>query len=884
MTGHPPLPPPPLPPSPPSLAIWLAALRVDEQEREFALGDLEEDFRAMAATRGAAAARRWYWRQAIRTLAAGRPNLPTYQPTNDSKRHPSHMTNVLRDLVFSFRALRRAPGAAAAAILTYALGIGATVAIFSVAWPALVAPLPFPAEDRLAAIWLTYAGGDNTTQINPVSPGDFHDLGEARSFSGMAAYSHFLAEANIEPGGGPQQIELGRVDPTFFALMGVRPLAGRVILPSDAGAGALLVLSERAWREMFGADPSVVGRTVRVDGDPMQIIGVVPATAGLGTIDPDAFAPLALRPGRDRGRAYFLRVVGRLAPGVSLDAANDELHAIMARAAVDFPEANRTLSAQAFNFREQLTGPVRVPMLVLLGGAALVLIVACINLAGLQVARNLNRARELGIRHAIGASRGRLLTQLVAENVALALTGGVVALAFAAVTLRAVASVAPANEWHTGQMASNGTVLLFTALIALITGLLVGLLPAWTATAAPRPDAAYARGATSSRAAARARIGIIAAQVSLSVVLLVVATLVASSLARVLSIDPGFTFEHGLVADLSLPDARYDSADRRTQFFDALLERVEALPGVTRACAIDQVPLDAFVGSMTWIAEGAETPVPSNHKAASPGCYDVLGVPLLGGRLPEARESQAVAVISQGMARRLWPDGSDPIGKRMHMGLDTGPLVTVIGVVGDIRNNSLERRPGYQVWVPHSSGYPTPRRLALRARVPAATLAPAVRGILADLDRELALANVRTMDDIVSKATAPRRFMLLLLGGFAAIALILSAVGIYGVLAHLVGQRAREIGIRRALGATTGHIARAVAGSTGLAVVIGAAAGLAGAWGLSTAVSSLLFEMSARDPRVYAGVALFVSAAAALAALPPARRAAKVDPNTALRN
>jgi hypothetical protein len=235
------------------------------------------------------------------------------------------------------------------------------------------------------------------------------------------------------------------------------------------------------------------------------------------------------------------------------------------------------------------------------------------------------------------------------------------------------------------------------------------------------------------------------------------------------------------------------------------------------------------------------------------------------------------------MARRLWPDGSDPIGRRMHMGVPTGPLVTIIGLVGDIRNNSLERRPGHQVWVPHSSGYPTPKRIVVQAQVPATTLAPGIRRILRDLDRDLALANIRTMDDIVTRATAPRRFMLLLLGGFASIAMVLSAVGIYGVLAHLVGQRVREIGIRRALGARTAHITRVVAASTGVAIVLGTAAGLLGAWALSTVVASLLFEMSATEPRVYAGVAIFVSAAAALAAWPPARRATRVDPLRALR-
>ena len=790
---------------------------------------------------------------------------------------------ILRDFSHALRGVVRAPAASAAAILTYALGIGANVAIFSVAWPALFAPLPFPEEDRLTAVWLTYPGRA-AEQVNPVSVGDYNDLRTARSFSDMAAYSHFLAEVNVTADGGPQQLQLGHVTASFFTLMGVQPTAGRVLLPSDANAPQpLLVLSERAWRTRFGASPTVVGRTVAVDGVPMYVAGIVPSSAGLGTIDADAWTMMEVPPGRERLRSYRLRVVGRLAPGVSREAANQELRAIMARAAVEFPEANRHLSARADDFRERLTGPVRPALLVLLGGAALVLLVAGINLAGLQIARNLHRAHEFGVRHALGASRLRLLSQLVIESVTLALAGGAGAVAFAAMTLRAVEYWAPAHEWHTGQTASTAAVLIFTLVVALVTGLAVALLPAWRGSAAPRPESAYARGSTASRRAGRGRIAIISAQVALSVVLLVVATLVGASLARVLSVDPGFTFDQGLVADVALPPSRYDSASSRARFFDTVLERVEALPGVSRACAINHVPLDRRTGSMTWVAEGATEMIPSMPKSASPGCYDVLGVPLLRGRLPAGRETEPVVVISQSMVRRLWPDGSDPIGRRVHMGVPAGPLYTVIGVVGDIRNNSLEQRPGAQVWTPHGSGFPALQRLAVRAQVPPATLAPALREILREFDPELALANIRTMGDIVRTATAGRRFTLLLLGGFAVIALLLSAVGIYGVLAHLVGQRAREIGIRRALGAGTSHIARVIAGSTGAAILIGTAAGLLGAWALSAVVGSLLFEMSATDPRAYAAVALFVAAAAGLAAWPPARRATRLDPLRALR-
>lgn len=873
---------------PPRLAAWMAGLRVARVEREYALGDLEEDFQAVARLRGAAAARRWYWRQAIGSLF--------------SRTHLRGMPMRLffSELRSSWRQMLRSPAASTAAILTYALGMGANIAIFSVAWPALLAPLPFPDEDRLAVIWLTYQGRDNTTQINPLSGGDYNDIRAARSFSNMAAYSHYLSEVNLSAAGQPRQITIGQVSASFFPVLGVQALLGRTLMPSDEDRDVpVLVLNERTWRATFGADRAVIGRTVRLDGDPVEIVGVVPAHAGLGTIEPDGWAPLTLQKDRERRRNYFLRAVGRLAPGATRATANDELAAIMKQAGRDFPDSNKGLSATAHDFRDEMIGPARRPLLVLLGGAALVLLVAGINLAGLQVARNLHRAHELGIRQALGASRLRLFAQLVAENLMLALAGGALGAGFAMVTLRALARVAPADDWHTGQLASPAGVAAFTIALAVAMGVAVALIPAWRASSPPRPDATLGRGSTASRSAARARIGIIGAQVALAVVLLIVATLVGTSLARVLRVDRGFRFDQGLVADLALPQSRYSAIETRvrdgkvervystakaTQFLDALVERAEAIPGVTRACVINQVPLDPQVGSMTWVAEGDTRMISSSVKSASPGCYDVLGVPLLQGRLPRAREAEPVVVLSRSIAAALWRDGSDPIGKRVHMGLANGPLMTVVGVVGDIRNNSLERRQGNQVWMPHANGYFTPSRLALNSALPPASLAPQLRAVLTDLDSELALANIRTMDDIVGKATAPRRFMLLLLGGFAMIALVLSAVGIYGVLAHLVGQRAREIGIRRALGAPTLHITRVVAGSTAVAILLGAAAGLAGARALSAVVASLLFEMSATDPRVYGGVAAFVSVAAALAAWPPARRASRVDPLRALRD
>ena len=867
-------------PSPPRAAVWLAGVRIDPAEREFALGDLEEDFRSIGARLGRRAANRWYWRQALRTVAARRPRALALE---SHTHRPAHMTNLLRDLASSLRQLRRAPAASIAAILTYALGIGANVAIFSVAWPVLVSPLPFPGEDQLVHLWLTVEQARGGRGINPISPGDYHDISTATSFSSIAAYASRVAQMNLTSGTEPRQVKVAHVTPSFFTVMGVTPIAGRTLAPSDDGGGHLLVvLGEGTWRSMFGGDPRVIGRVVRLDGEPMEIVGVVPSTAGLGTLEADAWMPLRLPPGRERQRAYFLHGVARLAPGVSRATANEELDAIMARAATDFPGSNRFVRARADSFREQLTGPVRESLIALIAGAALLLIVAGINLAGLFVARNVQRAREIGIRRALGASRFRLWTQLVTENITLAFAGGLIGVAAASITLDTVIGLAPAGAWHPDRALSSTQVLLFATGVALAMGIAVAAIPAWRATSAAQPMLSHARGSSGSRVAARARAGVIAAQVALTVLLLVVATLVGSSLARVLSIDPGFATAGRLVGDLSLPQGRYD-ADASVALFETAVERAGALPGVTGACAINEMPLETG-GGMTWVAFGTTRMVLATHKSATSECFDVFGVQLLKGRLTRTPEREPAIVLSASMARALWADGRDPIGQQVYMGLDSGPLMTVIGVVSDIRNVSLERGAGNQVWMPHDAGYFTPSRLVVRAAVPPASLAAPLRAILRDLDPELALANVRTMDDIVGKATAPRRFVLWLLGGFATIALLLSAVGIYGVLAHVVSQRAQEIGIRRALGATTLHITRIVAGTVGMAIAFGAMAGLVAAWGVSSVIASLLYEMSATDPRVYATVALFVSLVALLAAYPPARRAARVDPMRALKD
>jgi putative ABC transport system permease protein len=559
----------------------------------------------------------------------------------------------------------------------------------------------------------------------------------------------------------------------------------------------------------------------------------------------------------------------------------------MRRVADRYPVTNQLadgtpILARAESFRERLTGPVRPVFLLLIGGAALVLIIAGINLAALQVARNLARRHELGVRRALGAGRGVLVRQLMIESLTLSIAGGLAGLGAAALTLGALASLAPTVAWYEVSPQLTTPVVVFTVGLTLLAGLLVGLAPAVISTRATgEAGPLQARGGTAGRRTVRLRSGIVGAQVAMTVLLLIAATLSAASLARVLQVDPGFEIDSGLIADVRAPGSQGDGI----RFFDELVTRAEALPGVARACAINHVPLDNDGGSMTFVAEGKTD---ADRQGALPmgvtaGCFDTLRIPLLHGRPFQRTETESVAIVNESMAKALWPDGADPVGKRLHIGLVSGPLFTVVGVVRDIRAAALESRFTRQVWMSASRGWPMPQRLILRTEVPPETLARPLRQLLAEMNPDLALANVRTMPDIVSQATASRQFVLVLLAGFAVIALTLSAVGTYGMLAHQVGQRMREIGIRIALGARRAQVTRTLIAHLAVGLVAGVAAGVLGAWLLASVIATQLYEMSATDARVYAGVTLFVVVVAALSSWPPLRRAGRVDPATVLR-
>ena len=772
------------------------------------------------------------------------------------------------------------PVVSMAAVLTFALGIGANVAMFSVAWPVMFAPLPFTDEARLTLVSLTYQRG-SATFTNPVSRGDYNDLKTASSFESMAAFYKGTSQLNLTGMGATQQVTLGNVTPEFFPLLGIRPVVGRLQAPDDPSRNAL-ILNERTWRTRFGADRTVVGRTLRLDGVPYEVIAVAPAASGLGTVEADGWSIATIDPTDRRRGAYFLGIVGRLKPGVTVEAANAEIAAIMGRAALEFPQFNQNLSARAEPYREEVSGSIRPTLTLLLVSASMVLLIATINLTGLQRARDLERDRERSIRRALGASSWHLARQAIAEAMTMAALGGGLGVVVAIGIVSSLVAVAPSFGWQQQLPTSRAVVALYTAFLTCLAGAAIGLWPAWKASRQTASQAPQSRTVTAGRAHMRVRSGVVATQVAMTAILLVIATLVAASQRKVLALDVGFDPSGVRVADLNVPRGKYNSASEAGAFYDALTTKFRALPGVTDACVANEVPLDRGLGSMTYIPEGTEKSVVALPNTITPACFDVLRLTLLAGRRVTNNEPVPSIMVSASMAKALFPDGRNPIGQRVHFGVRTAYLLTIVGVVADIRDGTLEKSHGRHVWAPQSLGNYPPARILVRYRSDAAFDDNALRATVNELAPDLALARPRSLSDVVLRATSNRRFALFVLSGFAAVAILLCGVGLYGLLAHAVGQRTREIGIRLALGARPGQVLRLLLLQISIAVGLGIAAGLYGAKALSQFVTALLYEINATDRTIYVSAALMVFAISALAIWAPARRAVRIDPRTAM--
>ena len=801
--------------------------------------------------------------------------------------------DLWQDLRYGARKLQRSPGFTLVAVMTLALGIGANTAIFSVVNAVLLRPLPFDQPEQLVRVFGTSARRGSVSR--PHSYPNFSDLrAQNQTFEAMAAYTGTTAA--LSGSDAPEQITGVIATGDIFRVLRAKPLLGRLLEPGDErpGGSAVAVISHGLWRRRFGSDPQIVGRVIRLDGRDREVVGVTPADFSFEFVTSAADFWMPINPSgssyQERG-AIFLEAIGRLKPGVSVAEASADLGVVASRLEQQYQDSNTGVGVRLVAAQEQLVGDVRPTLLVLLGAVGFVLLIACANVANLLLARSAGRYREIAVRSALGAWRGRIVRQLLTESLLLALAGGTLGLLFALAGVRLLSAFVPENVPRFGETSTDLRVLAFTLGASALTGLLFGIAPALQSSRFDLNEALKegGRSGTDGRGRARARALLIVTEVALSLILLVGAGLLVKSFFNLRNTDPGFDPSNTLTASVSLSAARYDTDEKVADFFRLLVERVRALPGVESAGAVYPLPLSDNGYAFSFSVVGQPPLPPGQRQSAAarfvtPEYFRAQRVPLRAGRdFTEADKAGApgAIIVNEAFARRYLP-GVEPIGQRLRLGVNDieGEIV---GVVGDIRGEFLASPPVPEYYVPEAAVSLTDMTLVIRTAADPAPLTPALRQIVSEMDKDLPLYEVRTMDALVARSVARQRFSMTLIGVFAALAMLLAAVGIFSVMSFLVAQRTHEIGIRMALGARPGDIlSMVVRHGVGLTLA-GIAVGLAAAAALTRLMSGLLYEVSATDPLVYGGVTVLLAAVALLACYVPARRATKVDPLVALR-
>jgi putative ABC transport system permease protein len=810
------------------------------------------------------------------------------------------METLLDDLRFGFRMLRKAPGFTMVAVVVLALGIGANTAIFSVVNAVLLRPLPFQDSDRLVQVWhvpppKSFPG---MTRFS-VSPANYLDWEkQSHAFESMAIYGY--SNYNLAGSGDPESVTGIRVSPEFFSILRIHPILGRVFLPEEnqTGRGRVAVLSQSFWQTHFASDPDIVGRTILLDSLTYSVVGVIPTRTAFPTssdpkAQPQLWTPLAWTDAERaiRGNHNYL-VIARLSPGADVKQAGAEMSTISSRLEQQYPEDDKGWGATVVPLREQLVGDVRPALMVLLGAVGFVLLIACANVANLVLVKTLARQKEIAIRTALGASSVRVARQILSETLLLALTGAVLGLILAHFGVELIVAFLAQSLPRTTDITVDGWVLAFTLVISLLTGLAAGLVPAVRASKTNLNDSLkQGVGRTDADSGdSRMRSVLVVSEVALSLVLLIGAGLMVRSLSRLRNVDPGMDSHNVLTMSFALSSTKYNKPIQQIGFYDQLLQRVRALPGVASAGAIDSLPLGG--GSIQPIAVEGRPQVPMSEqpevavRVVEPGFIATMRIPLLQGRQlssSDVADRPSVIVVSESMAKRFWP-GQDPIGKRLKMTFSPEKSREIVGVVGDVKGDGLDvLEPVATLYVPLAQ-QPTPyMSLVVRTSAPPNTLISAISNAVHEVDREQPVVGVITMDDIVANSLSHQRFSMLLLSAFSGLAVVLAAIGIYSVLAYSVRRRIREIGVRMALGARRADILQMILGQGTKLALIGTGIGIAAALGLTRLMSSQLFGVTATDPVTFLSVAALIVLVALAACYIPARRATKVDPMVALR-
>ncbi|MGE0453429.1 MAG: ABC transporter permease [Vicinamibacteria bacterium] len=793
---------------------------------------------------------------------------------------------LLRDSRYALRQLARTPAFTAVAILTVAVGIGATSAMFSVVNGVLLRPLPYPEPDGLVRVHEVVPQYGRFS----VAPGTFLDWRQQSTvFESLAAYTG--SSVTFTGGDGPERLPTAAVSAELFDVLRVRPALGRAFTKEEdaPGADCVVVLSHGTWQRRFGSDPSVLGRSLTLSGQPCTIVGVMPAGFYFPSRDAELWSPLALDPAKASRGAHYLGVVARTRAGVSVRQAEAEMKTVAERLAREFPDTNAGESAAVVPLHEQVVGRIRPALLTLFAAVGFVISIACANVANLLLVRASVRERELAIRAALGASRRRLVTQMLAESVLLAVAGGTLGVLLAYLAVPAIQTLSAGSIPRVEDVAIDARVMAFAALASLLTGVVFGLAPAWQASRAAFGEALKEGSRGSAAAGGRARSALLVGEMALSMVLLVGATLLLRSFDRLTSVNPGFDAERVLAFQVSLPQATYAKEHDRIRFFDELLQRLEVLPQVRAAGMVQTLPMRggyvlSFAIQGRPPAKQGEEPS-ARHRSVSPGYFEALGIPLLRGRGFDERDvagAPMVAVVDQAFADRHFPN-QDPIGLGLDIGNGTEGFYAIVGVVANVRHDGLDADPAPTMYVPFQQDVFSSMWMVVRTDGEPTQLAGAARLAVREIDGGLPASRMGPLADAVSDSVAPRRFSMLLLGLFALIALFLAAVGLYGVVAYAVSQRTREIGVRMAIGAQAGDVRRLILGGGMRLALLGVALGTAAALALARLLASLLYEVTPFDPASYAATALVLLAVAALACSLPARRAMRLDPLAALR-